>query len=99
MKFIEKLLESLRGKNHSDIVAIAGIILVHLISRTIEARYDISVQAGSFNFHPARESTEQKPQEAEQNQPVQDKAQPAPEKPEQKAAAGQEEAEKKQSET
>ena len=99
MKFIEKIFEALKGRNHSETLAIGSIALIYLVGKLTEGKYEATFQNGNFSFRPTPEITDQKPHKAEQNQPAQDKAQPAPEKPEQKAAVGQEEAEKKQSET
>ena len=99
MKVLEKLLESLKGKTHSEAFAIGSIFLIYLTGKLVEGHYEVSLHDGNFSFRPTQGVTEQKPQEGEQNQPVQEKAQPVQEKSEQKVAMGQEEAETKQSET
>ena len=99
MKVLEKLLESLKGKTHSEAFAIGSIFLIYLTGKIVEGRYEVSLHDGNFSFRPTQGVTEQKPQEAEQKQPALEKAQPVQEKPEQQAAMKQEEAEKKQSET
>lgn len=99
MKFFERIYEASKGQKHSEIFAIGSIFLIYLSGKLVEGHYVVSLHDGNFSFRPTQVVTEQKPQEGEQNQPAQEKAQPEPEKPEQKAAVGQEEAEKKQSET
>lgn len=99
MKIFEKILEALKGQKHSEAFAIGSIFLIYLTGKLVEGHYEVSLHDGNFSFRPTQGVTEQKHLETKQNQPVQEKAKPAPEKPEQQAAEGQEEAEKKQPET
>jgi len=81
MKLFEKILEALKGRNHSETLAIGGIVLIYLVGKLTDGRYEVSFHDGSFSFRPAQGHAEQQPQEPEQKQPPQDTTQQKPENP------------------
>ena len=89
MKIVEKIFEALKGRNHSETLAIGGVVLIYLVGKLTDGHYEVSFHDGSFSFRPAQGRTEQlprepeqkQPRETEQKQPPQDATQQKPENP------------------